>query len=222
MIRKQEVKTLLRIIKQECKDTFGLTGIYAFQKNVLDAMAKVPREEFVPEYMQLYAYDNNPLPIGHGQTISQPYIVALMTDLLLPEKTDVILEIGAGSGYQAAILAKLVSKVYTLEIISSLVNEAQDRLKRLGYDNVEVIEGDGYNGYPQHAPYDGIIVTAAASHIPPSLKEQLKPGGRLVIPVGLPHTIQHLMLIEKVDSEVYIPRNILAVSFVPLTGSVNE
>lgn len=222
MTRKQEVKTMLRCIKQDCKYTSGMTGIYAFQKSVLGAMEEVPREKFVPEYMQLNAYDNTPLPIGHGQTISQPFIVALMTDLLIPEKTDVILEIGAGSGYQAAILAKLVSKVYTLEIISSLAKHAQNRLKRLGYDNVEVIEGDGYKGYPQHAPYDGIIVTAAASHIPPSLQEQLKPGGRLVIPVGLPHTIQHLMLIEKVNSEEYTFRDLLAVSFVPLTESIND
>jgi protein-L-isoaspartate(D-aspartate) O-methyltransferase len=219
MALKLKVKTMLRCITEDCLYTGGLTGIFAFQENILHAMAKVPREKFVPTYLKPFAYDNNPLPIGHGQTISQPFIVALMTELLQPEENHVILEIGTGSGYQAAILATLVSKVYSLEIIPSLAEQAEKRLQQLGFNNVEVVETDGHKGYPQHAPYDGIIVTAAASHIPLSLIEQLKPGGRLVIPVGLPHTIQHLMMVTKVNAEEYITREVLAVSFVPLTSS---
>lgn len=184
----------------------------------MDAMAEVLREKFVPDNMKLFAYDNGPLPIGNGQTISQPYIVALMTDLLLPEENDVILEVGAGSGYQAAILAKLVKRVYTIEIIPALAKQAQDRLTKLGFKNIEVRQGDGYNGLSQHAPFDGIIVTAAASHVPAPLIEQLKPGGRLVIPVGLPHSLQYLMLIEKGKDGEVTYREILAVAFVPLTG----
>lgn len=217
-----EVKQMLRTIERECEYTRGLTGIKTFQKRVMDAMSEVPRDKFVPENMKPYAYDNSPLPIGNGQTISQPYIVALMTDLLLPEKEDVILEVGAGSGYQAAILAQLAKRIYTIEIIPSLANQANDRLKKLGYKNVEVHPGDGYQGFPEQAPFDGIIVTAAASHVPPPLQEQLKPGGRLVIPVGLPHSIQHLMLIEKDENGEITSREILAVSFVPLTGDGHE
>lgn len=213
-----ETAQMLHTIQRECDYTFGLTGIRAFQQKVMDAMATVPREDFVPWDMKLYAYENSPLPIGYGQTISQPYIVALMTDLLLPDTNKVILEVGTGSGYQAAILATLVQQVYSLEIIPELASKARKRLARLGYDNVTVLQGNGYMGLPQHALYDGIIVTAAASHIPPPLIEQLKPGGRLVIPVGLPHSIQHLMLVEKDDNGECTTRGILAVSFVPLTG----
>lgn len=222
MAHNQKVIQMLDTIKKECGYTSGLTGISAFQQSVMDAMAEVPREEFVPKTMKPLAYDNGPLPIGNGQTISQPYIVALMTDLLLAKESDIVLEVGAGSGYQAAILSKLVKKIFTIEIIPTLATKAKERLQKLGYKNVAVHQGDGYQGFPQHAPFDGIIVTAAAGHIPPPLIEQLKPGGRLVIPVGQPHSIQHLMLIEKkLDGEIS-SRKILAVSFVPLTGDGHE
>ncbi len=222
MPHKSETEQMLHTIQQECEYTASLTGISTFQKNVMDTMRAIPREDFVPKDMKPYAYSNSPLPIGFGQTISQPYIVALMTDLLLPDKNKVILEVGAGSGYQAAILATLVKKVYSIEIVPELARRAEKRLDRLGYNNVNVLQGNGYMGFPPHAPYDGIIVTAAAGHIPPPLKEQLKPGGRLVIPVGLPNSIQHLMLIEKNDSGECITRDILTVSFVPLTGGGYE
>lgn len=218
MIHKAEIEQLLETIRLECSFTCGMTGIREFGQKVMDAMAEVPREEFIPNDLQAYAYANNPLPIGFGQTISQPYIVALMTDLLLPDQSKVILEVGAGSGYQAAILSMLVKKVFTLEIIPELAEKAQERLARLGYDNVEVLQGDGHVGYPQHAPYDGIIVTAAARSVPSALKDQLKPGARLVIPVGLPHSVQRLTLIEKNRRGKFDNRDVLTVAFVPLTG----
>lgn len=218
MSTKLAIERMLDAIRRDCAYTSGLTGIRTFQQEVMDAMAAVPREKFVPSDLTPYAYDNNPLPIGFGQTISQPYIVALMTNLLFPNKNKVILEVGAGSGYQAAILATLVKKVYTIEIIPELAAKAKKCLAKLGYDNVEVLQGDGHKGCPEHAPYDGIIVTAAARSIPYALKEQLKPGGRLVIPVGLPHSIQHLMLIKKDEEGEFTTRDVLAVAFVPLTG----
>lgn len=212
------MQRMLRTIESECVFTRGLTGISSFQSCVYEAMAATPREDFVPDNMKAYAYDNTPLPIGNGQTISQPYIVALMTDLLRTSRNHIILEIGTGSGYQAAILARLVKKVFTLEIVPELASLAADRLKRLGHKNIEVRAGDGYNGLPDFAPYDGIIVTAAAGHIPPPLVEQLKPGGRLVIPVGHTHIPQELLLLEKDQAGSTHTRNILSVSFVPLTG----
>ena len=218
MIYKAAIEQLLETIRRECNFTSGMTGIREFRQKVMDAIAEVPREDFIPSDLQSHAYDNNPLPIGYGQTISQPYIVALMTHLLNPDKNKVILEVGAGSGYQAAILSKLVKKVFTIEIIPALAAKAQKRLARLGYNNVEVLQGDGHKGYPQYAPYDGIIVTAAASFVPSSLMEQLKPGARLVIPVGDPNAIQHLKLIEKKDQGKSVTRDILTVVFVPLTG----
>ena len=218
MIYKAAIEQLLETIRRECNFTSGMTGIREFRQKVMDAIAEVPREDFIPSDLQSHAYDNNPLPIGYGQTISQPYIVALMTHLLNPDKNKVILEVGAGSGYQAAILSKLVKKVFTIEIIPALAAKAQKRLARLGYNNVEVLQVDGHMGYPQYAPYDGIIVTAAASFVPSSLMEQLKPGARLVIPVGDPNAIQHLKLIEKKDQGKSVTRDILTVVFVPLTG----
>lgn len=212
------MKEMLRTIENECRYTCGLTGVHNISPEVMDALAAVPREDFVPANMKPYAYDNSPLPIGDGQTISQPFIVALMTHLLQPEENDVILEIGAGSGYQAAVLAKLAKKIYTVEIIAPLAEKAKQRLERLGYTNVEVSHADGYYGLPGQAPFDGIIVTAAASHIPPPLKEQLKPGARLVIPVGLPYMPQQLMMIEKDAEGNVFTNSVLAVSFVPLTG----
>ncbi|MEW6502272.1 MAG: protein-L-isoaspartate(D-aspartate) O-methyltransferase [Thermodesulfobacteriota bacterium] len=213
---------MLRTIAAECLYTRGLTGIATISAQVLAAMGKVAREEFVPPAFRPNAYDNSPLPIGSGQTISQPFIVALMTDLLLPEATDVILEIGAGSGYQAAILAELVKTVHTIEIIPELAHAAAARLARLGYENVAVQEGDGYQGLADHAPYDGIIVTAAAPHIPPPLIAQLKPGARLVIPVGLPHSVQELMVVSKDRHGKIGEENVLAVAFVPLTGAAQR
>lgn len=187
----------------------------------MESIARVPREEFVPDQMKPWAYKNKPLPIGNGQTISQPFIVALMTDLLCPHRDDVILEVGAGSGYQAAVLSQLVNKVYTLEIVPSLALKAEQLLKKLGYDNVEIRRGDASSGWREHAPFDGIIVTAAADHIPPALKEQLKPGGRLVIPLGRPHMPQELLLVQKDTKGGFSRRNILPVAFVPFTGELN-
>ena len=189
-----------------------------FNENVIEALSAVKRHEFVPRGEQAFAYENRPLPIGHGQTISQPYIVALMTELIEAKPGDTVLEIGTGSGYQAAILAKLVNHVYSIEIIEALATEAQARLERLGFDNVTTKLGDGYFGWNEHAPYDAIIVTAAASHVPPPLIEQLKPGGRMVIPVGGRFMTQQLLLLEKTADDEVITRQIAAVRFVPLTG----
>ncbi len=193
----------------------GKTGL---DERVLQAMLEVERHRFVPQRQQSEAYANHPLPIGHGQTISQPSIVALMTDLAAPDPDDVVLEIGTGSGYQAAVLAKLVKQVYTIEIIEELAEEARLRLDRLGYGNVTAKLGDGYFGWQEHAPFDAIVVTAAASHVPPPLIEQLKPGGRMVIPVGGRFTVQYLLLLEKTGSGEVLTRHITAVRFVPLTG----
>lgn len=185
---------------------------------VLEAMGIVPRHEFVPDYERREAYSDRPLPIGYGQTISQPLIVALMTDLLQIEPDHVVLEIGSGSGYQAAVLARLARRVYTIEIVPPLAEGAAQRLRRLGYANVATRQGDGYYGWQEAAPFDGIIVTAAASQIPPPLIQQLKPGGRMVIPVGGPFTLQHLVLVA-VDSERRVrTRQLLPVMFVPLAG----
>lgn len=186
--------------------------------DVMRSLGTVRRHEFVPEGQKLYAYENRPLPIGHGQTISQPYIVALMTDLIRPDADDIVLEIGTGSGYQAAILAKLVKHVYTIEIIEALHDEATARLKRLGYDNVTTKLGDGYYGWEEHAPFDAIVVTAAASHVPPPLVSQLKPGGYMIIPVGGRFMTQQLLLLEKTAGDEVITRQVAAVRFVPLTG----
>jgi protein-L-isoaspartate(D-aspartate) O-methyltransferase len=193
-------------------------GKQSFDEKVLSALNEVRRDEFVPRNARGEAYANHPLPIGHGQTISQPYIVALMTDLVEPEGDDVVLEIGTGSGYQAAVLAKLVKKVYSIEIIEPLAKSASERLDRLGYGNVETRLGDGYYGWEEHAPFDAIVVTAAASHVPPPLIQQLKPGGRMVIPVGGRFMLQYLLLIEKTNDGEILTRQITAVRFVPLTG----
>ena len=189
-----------------------------FNDDVMRALATVERHEFVPRQQKPYAYENRPLPIGHGQTISQPYIVALMTELVEPEPNDVVLEIGTGSGYQAAVLAELVNHVYSIEIIEVLAEESKTRLGRLGYDNVSTKLADGYYGWQEHAPFDAIVVTAAASHVPPPLIQQLKPGGRLVVPVGGRFMTQQLLLLEKTDDDEIITRQIAAVRFVPLTG----
>ena len=193
----------------------GLPG--RFNRQVQEAMARVPRHLFVPQALQPHAYENRPLPIGHEQTISQPYIVALMTDLLELGKQDRVLEVGTGSGYQAAVLGELVRSVYTIEIVAPLAAEARERLARLGYRNVEVRTGDGYKGWEEHAPFDAIMVTAGAPEVPPPLLRQLKPGGRMVIPVGPAERVQYLTLIEKLADGSIRSREVLPVRFVPLT-----
>lgn len=185
---------------------------------VLRAMNTVERHRMVPASQIPYAYENRPLPIGHGQTISQPYIVALMTELIEPDADDVVLEVGTGSGYQAAVLAELVEQVYSIEIIEPLATQAKYRLKSMGYNNVTTRLGDGYFGWEEHAPFDAIVVTAAASHVPPPLIEQLKPGGLMIIPVGGRFMTQTLLLLEKTDDGEIITRQYGAVRFVPLTG----
>lgn len=190
----------------------------SFNERVMKAMATVPRHEFVPAGMLSRAYENQPLPIGYGQTISQPYIVALMTDLLQPQPEHRVLEIGTGSGYQAAVLSKLVGHVYSIEIIEELGKSSKQLLSRLGYDNIKTRIADGYTGWEEHAPFDSIIVTAAISHIPPPLVQQLKKGGRMVIPVGTRFQTQYLTLVDKDMTGTVTTRQVLPVAFVPFTG----
>jgi len=206
---------LVNLIKDEIAAHGYLNRV---DERVLDAMRQVPRHEFVPDRERPFAYDNRPLPIGYGQTISQPLIVAIMTDLLKLKKSDRVLEVGTGSGYQAAILAELADSVYTIEIIEPLAKQAAANLKRAGYDAVHTRSGDGYYGWEDAAQFDGIVVTAVASHIPPPLIKQLKPGGRIVIPVGAPFMTQYLVLVTKDADGKISTRQILPVSFVPLTG----
>ncbi len=198
--------------KQMVKEQIQDRGIYSL--GLLDAMRTVQRHLFVPEAYWRQAYADRPLPIGHGQTISQPFIVAYMTNLLLLEPTDKVLEIGTGSGYQAAVLAELVDHVYTIELVEALGKQAGDLLKDLKYDNINVKIGDGYAGWEEFAPYDAIIVTAAADSIPQPLIDQLKVGGRMIIPVGEPSRIQMLKLIEKKQNRL-TTENIIPVRFVP-------
>ena len=214
----QERERIIRAIQSSVLETSSYIDRKELDTSVMDAMGRVPRHEFVPGSLQDHAYENRPLPIGHGQTISQPYIVALMTDLLNIGENDQVLEIGTGSGYQAAILAELVRTVYSIEIIEALGEEARERLKRLGYRNVEIHLGDGYYGWEEHAPFDAIVVTAAASYIPPPLIRQLRPGGRMIIPVGSRFMTQQLVLVEKDTEGKLTTRQILPVRFVPLTG----
>ena len=192
------------------------TGLAAMSPQVRAALAKVERHRFVPASQAAAAYRNHPLPIGSGQTISQPYIVALSTDLIAPQAGQRVLEIGTGSGYQAAILAEIVSKVYSIELVPSLGKEAAERLRTLGYANVEVRIGDGYAGWPEQAPFDGIVVTAAAPRVPQALVDQLKPGGRMVIPVGASHAAQELLLVVKKPDGSVEKKSVLPVRFVPL------
>lgn len=208
---------MLRDIEREVDYTSRMIGRTAFDQRVMAAMRQVPREEFVPDSERRFAFDNGPLPIGEGQTISQPYIVALMTDLLEAADDGSVLEVGTGSGYQAAVLSRVVARVYTVEIIEPLCLRAEKTLRRLGYDNVECRCSDGYRGWPEHAPYDGILVTAAAPHVPKPLVDQLKPGARLVIPVGQPYSYQELMVVEKSVTGEVRQHNVLGVAFVPLT-----
>jgi len=186
--------------------------------DVLQAMYTVLRHEFVPDELRKYAYEDRPLPIGMGQTISQPYIVAYITELLKVDKNSKVLEIGTGSGYQAAVLAEIVEDVYTIEIFPELGEKAKERFERLEYQNIEGKVGDGYYGWEEFAPFDGIIVTCAAGHIPPPLIQQLKPGGRMVIPVGGVFQVQILMLVMKDAEGKVTVKNMLPVRFVPLLG----
>lgn len=215
----QKHQRMIDVIEEEVAYTRHAIGKDHLDARVMDAMRQVPRHEFVPVASQVMAYSNGPLSIGHGQTISQPYIVALMTDLLETDPQDTILEIGTGSGYQSAILACLVKQVHTTENVGPLVAPARERLQRLGYHNVEVHECDGYFGLPKLAPFDGIIVTAAASHVPQPLLDQLKPGGRLVIPVGQEFYAQELLVIQKQQDGEFKRSKIIDVVFVPLTGN---
>jgi protein-L-isoaspartate(D-aspartate) O-methyltransferase len=211
-------RQMVAAIRGDVIATRAYIGRKALRPEVLAAMERVPRHAFVPQEIRAAAYENRPLPIGHGQTISQPYIVALMTDLLEIEPGDAVLEVGTGSGYQAAVLAAIGASVRTVEIIPALAREAQTRFNRLGYDRIQARQGDGYYGWPAAAPFDGIVVTAAADHVPPPLVRQLKNGGRLVIPVGHRFGVQYLLLITKSLEGKVQTRQILPVRFVPLTG----
>lgn len=205
----EHIATLMRETRFE-------TGRAALSDRVTAAMSTVPRHEFVPAWERSSAYADRPLPIGHGQTISQPFIVALMTDLAEVKPGDAVLEVGTGCGYQAAVLSELAKTVYTIEIVEPLGREAAERLKRLGYDNVTTRIGDGYQGWPEHAPFDAIIVTAAPREVPQPLIDQLRPGGRLVVPVGGQILGQSLLVLEKQSDGKISRREVLAVRFVPL------
>lgn len=210
-------QVMLEAVRESVLESASYTGITTLSDAVIEALGAVPREEFVPPRYREQAYRNTPLPIEAGQTISQPLIVALMTEMLRPQPGDIILEVGTGSGYQAAVLAQLVQHVYSVEIVEELAASAREVLQQLDYKNITVRAGDGYAGWPEHAPFDGIIVTAAAPEIPRALLQQLKPGGKLVIPVGEQHGHQELLLIE-VDSQGNVSKESkLPVRFVPLT-----
>jgi protein-L-isoaspartate(D-aspartate) O-methyltransferase len=210
-----ERRQMVKDITEMATNTASVTGIGKFASLVLEAMGEVPRHEFVPREKISTAYKNRPLEIGHRQTISQPFIVALMTELLNLKGTDRVLEVGTGSGYQAAVLSLLAAQVYSIEIIPELGEAAQNNLRRLGYANVQTKIGDGYLGWPAHAPFDGIIVTAAPDHIPQALIDQLKPNGRMVIPVG--GFTQDLLVLTKRADGTTISETIVPVRFVPLT-----
>ena len=215
MLIKNNIKSMLDTINQE--------SIYAnrtlIDARVVQAMSIVDRKEFVPSEFEKHAYDNGPLPIGYGQTISQPYIVALMTNLLELEPDYKVLEVGTGSGYQTAILSHLANEIYTIEYISALAKQSKEKLNDMGFKNIEFKCGNGYYGWEEKSPFDAIIVTAAATHIPPQLIHQLKPGGRMVIPVGQPHLYQVLILVIKNEKGQISTESIISVAFVPL---VNE
>lgn len=210
---------MLDEIAYDALSTAACSGKSRIAQRVLDAMGRVDRERFVPDSLAPLAYLNRPLPIDCGQTISQPFIVALMTDLLRIEPGDRVLEIGTGSGYQAAVLAQMGAEVYSVEIIETLSRQAEARFRANGYDKINTRIGDGYYGWPEAAPFDGIIVTAAAPRVPDALIEQMKAGARLVIPLGPAWLTQSLMLIEKRRDGTLLRREVLPVSFVPLTGT---
>ncbi|HHJ80699.1 MAG TPA: protein-L-isoaspartate(D-aspartate) O-methyltransferase [Candidatus Tenderia electrophaga] len=214
------VNEMIKGVEAEAKISSSWTGRGKISAQVLAAMVSVPRHVFVPEALFHSAYENTPLPIGYGQTISQPFIVALMTDLLGLQGDEVVLEVGTGSGYQAAILSRLAKKVYSIDNMAQLIVAARQRLQRLGYENVEVIWGNGYEGLPAEAPFDAILVAAAAPYVPKPLLDQLRPGGKMLIPVGRQGFAQELKLLQKsplgeIESSVVLP-----VAFVPLTDKL--
>ena len=211
-----DIKRMLADIKIEVNFTRGYIGKNALDERVMDAMARVPRDAFVPDKMKKLAFDNCPLPIGHDQTISQPYIVALMSDLLDLRADHSVLEVGTGCGYQTAILSQLCARVYSVERIAALTEVARSHFEKLNYRNIDTLVGNGYDGWPEHAPYDAIVVTAAASHIPDALIEQLKPGGNMVVPIGLANMHQELMLVKKDANDEINVESILPVAFVPM------
>ena len=210
---------MIAAIEDHARSAPGALEDGTIDSAVLDAMRQVPRDAFVPDDVKAFAYEDTPLPIGYSQTISQPFIVALMTDLLDVGPGDTVLEIGTGSGYQAAVLSPLVDRVYTIEIVPELGERAAGTLQEQGFENVETRVADGYHGWPEAAPFDGIVVTAAAGQIPPPLVEQLEPGGKMIIPIGTPFSAQMLMLIEKQQDGSITTRQILPVQFVPFTGA---
>jgi len=207
---------MLAEIDQMYAETRAETGLAAMAPRVRASLGKVERHRLIPQDQAHLAYRNHPLPIGHSQTISQPYIVALSTDLLAAEPSHVVLEVGTGSGYQAAVLAEIVKQVYTIEIVEPLGRAAESRLAALGYKNIEVRIGDGYKGWPEKGPFDGIVVTAAAPRVPQALVDQLKPGGRMVIPIGERWEVQQLLLITRKADGTLQQKNVLPVRFVPL------
>ena len=214
----QQRQRMIAEIENDVHETADYIQRSTLDQRVMQAMRSIPRHEFIPEDQRYRAYLNQPLPIGHGQTISQPYIVALMTDLLKPQPGQRVLEIGTGSGYQAAVLSTLVDQVFSIEIVEPLADATSRLLTRLGYHNIHTRIADGYDGWPEEAPFDGIIVTAAISHIPPPLVRQLKKGGRMVIPVGTRFQTQQLTLVEKDLQGAILTRQLLPVRFVPFTG----
>ena len=216
------MQQMLESIESEYSITRRMTGIKSLDPRIKQAILDTPRDKFVPKAYLGNAYNNRPLPIGHGQTISQPYIVALMTDLLQLDEDGSVLEIGTGSGYQAAILSKLCRQVYTIEYVATLAEMARARFEKLGYRNIECRAGNGYYGWPEYAPFDGTIVTAAATHIPPALIEQLKPGSRMVIPVGQQYGRQVLKRVTKNNDDSVEVDDILDVAFVPFQGERDE
>ncbi|MCG8013532.1 MAG: protein-L-isoaspartate(D-aspartate) O-methyltransferase [Candidatus Thiodiazotropha weberae] len=212
----EERQRMVQTIQREVRQTIDHLEKKQLDERVIEALKTVPRHLFVPESQRHSAYQNRPLPIGYGQTISQPYIVAIMTDLIAPQAQHKALEIGTGSGYQAAVMSPLVKQVFSMEIVEPLGQLAKARLQKLGYRNVEVAIEDGYHGWASEAPFDIIIVTAAASHIPPPLIEQLKPGGKMIIPVGSRFMTQQLLLVNKDQQNEVTVRQVLPVRFVPL------
>ncbi len=216
-----QVERLLREIAEDTRQTRHYTGVEQLSDRVLASIRQTPRDRFVPAGSALFAWENRPLGIGYGQTISQPFIVALMTELLETAKDQRVLEIGTGSGYQAAVLSGLVEDVYSIEIVPELAASAGKLLTELGYDNVQVRHGDGWHGWPDGAPFDGIIVTAVAESVPPRLVDQLKPGGRIVIPLGPAHGAQQLTVGIRTAQGLEL-REVLPVQFVPFTRAESK